>query len=133
MKITICASMSFSKEILETKKKLEELGNEVIIPKNTQKFVDGQVSVEDKWEKIEVDPLRVYFKEIKNSDAILVLNYAKKNIEGYVGANTLIEMAFAYVSYKPIYLLNKIPKLDYTDEIECMKPIVINEDFKKII
>lgn len=132
MKIAICASMAFAKEMIQIKKELEVLGHEVQIPENSEKFVNGEVSIEDKWEKIEVDPLRVYFEEIKNSDAILVINKTKNNIENYIGGNSLIEMAFAYVLKKKIFLLNNIPKIQYTDEIECMKPIVINNNLNEI-
>ena len=132
MKIAICASMTFAKEMIDTKVKLEKLGHEVEIPKNTEKFARGDVSVEDKWEKIEVDPLKVYFNEIKNSDAILVLNHDKNDIKGYIGGNALIEMGFAYVLSKKIFLLNQIPKMAYTDEIESMRPIVINHDLNRI-
>jgi predicted RNA-binding protein with PUA domain len=132
MKITICGSMTFAKDMLEIKQKLEEQGHIVIIPANTHKYADGAFDVESKWEKIEFDVIRAYFEEIKKTDAILVINKDKNNIKNYVGGNSLIEMAFAHILNKKIFLLNSIPKMNYSDEIEAMKPIVLNGDLSKI-
>jgi hypothetical protein len=35
-------------------------------------------------------------------------------------------MAFACVLNKPIYLLNPIPDISYTVEIEAMEPVILN-------
>ncbi|OGQ22975.1 MAG: hypothetical protein A3I05_06060 [Deltaproteobacteria bacterium RIFCSPLOWO2_02_FULL_44_10] len=57
---------------------------------------------------------------------ILVLNYDKNGIKGYIGGNSFLEMGFAYIQKKPIYLLNEIPEIAFYDtEIKAMKPIVI--------
>lgn len=131
MKITICGSMTFAKEMIEVKEKLSSLSYRAIIPDNTEKFL-GKIPIEKKWEKIELDVFKQYFEKIKNSDAILVLNITKDNIENYIGANALIEMAFAYVLDKKIFLLNPVPKLSYTDEIIAMQPLILNGDLTKI-
>lgn len=132
MKITICGSMAFGKDMLDIKKKLELQKHEVIVPSNTDKYANGTINIEDKWEKIEHDVIRAYFEEIKKTDAILVINKDKNNIKNYVGGNSLIEIAFAHVLNKKIYLLNQIPKINYSDEIEAMNPIILNNDLSKI-
>ncbi|MDD5625802.1 MAG: hypothetical protein PHG83_01400 [Patescibacteria group bacterium] len=132
MKIAICGSIAFSKEILETQKILEAKGFVVIVPKDILKYAEGEVSHEDKWAKIEGDVFKEYFEEIKKCDAVLVINKDKNNIENYIGGNSLIEMAFAHILNKKIFLLNPIPKINYTDEIEAMKPIILNGDLDKI-
>jgi len=43
-----------------------------------------------------------------------------------------LEIAFAYVLNKKIFLLNPIPELAYTDEIIAMQPIIINNDLELI-
>ena len=132
MKIAICGSMAFSKEIVETKEKLQSLGYVVEIPNSTEQYADGSIAVEDKWKKVEDDLIRNWYKVIESSDAILVLNHTKNNIKNYVGGNSLIEMAFAHILYKKIYLLNPIPKMSYSDEIESFKPVVLNGDLDKL-
>ena len=132
MKITICGSMAFAKEMLEIKQKLEKQNHVVIVPANTEKYANGIIDVENKWEKIEFDVICAYFEEIKKTDAILVINKDKNNIKNYIGGNSLIEIAFAHVLNKKVFLLNPVPQMDYSDEIEAMKPVILNGDLSKI-
>ena len=132
MKITICGSLAFAKEMLKIKQKLEKQNHIVVVPPNIDKYADGKIDLENKWEKIKFDVIRNYFKEIKKTDAILVINKDKNKIKNYVGGNSLIEIAFAHVLNKKVYLLNPIPKINYSDEIEVMKPIITNGDLTKI-
>ena len=132
MKIAICSSMAFAKEMIEAKKSLVVLGHEVIIQHDVEEYAEGNRLDEDKWRKIDIDPFKTYFNEIKQSDAIIVINKTKNNIENYIGGNTLIEMAFAHILDKKIFLLNPVPQLSYTDEIETFKPVILNGDLSKI-
>ena len=133
MKIAICGSMQFSKEMLGIKQKLEDLGHKVIVPEGTDDYVSGKRRPENKWEKLELNVIKEYYKEIKNSDAVLIVNISKNGIENYIGGNALIEMAFAHILDKKIFLLNPIPNMSYKDEIEAMKSIVLNNDLRKIV
>ncbi|MFB6226644.1 MAG: hypothetical protein ABEJ02_04800 [Candidatus Paceibacteria bacterium] len=132
MRIAICSSMAFAKEMLDVKESLERLGHEVAIQEDVEEHSSGNINEEDKWRKLEIDPLKKYFGEIKNSDAILVINKDKNNIKNYIGGNSLIEMAFAHVLDKKIILLNDVPKISYSDEIEAMSPVVLNGDLQNI-
>ena len=132
MKIAICSSMAFAKEMIKTKEDLEALGHEIVIQDDVDQHASGEIQGEDKWRKIKIDPFKTYFEEIKKSDAIIVLNIDKNGIKNYIGGNTLIEMAFAYILDKKIFLLNPVPEMSYTDEIEAFKPVIINGDLNKI-
>jgi hypothetical protein len=45
----------------------------------------------------------------------------------------LIELGFAYILKKKIYLLNPIPDIPYyKSEIEAVKPVILNGDLTKI-
>ena len=73
------------------------------------------------------------YQSVSSCDGVLVTNITKNDIQDYIGANSLIEMAFAHIQDKPIYLLNDVPLMDYTDEIKSMKPICLSgkvEDIK---
>ena len=77
--------------------------------------------------------IKWYYEAILKSDAILVLNLDKKGIKNYIGGNTLMEMGFAHVHDKKIFLLNPPPQdVSYTDEIKAMMTDVINGDLQKI-
>ena len=133
MKIAICGSMSFAKEMLEVQVSLEELGHTAIAPVDAEKYANGESLIDDKWTKIKNDVIKEWYKVIKDSDAVLVVNQNKNNIENYVGGNALIEMAFAHILDKKKFLLNPIPEdMNYTDEIESFQPTVLNGDLNKI-
>ena len=132
MNIAICGSMQFAKEMIELKQKLEMAGHAIELPNDADKYAAGLKLAEHKWDKIEGDLIRNYFHKIELADAVLIVNITKKEIENYIGGNGLLEMGFAHVLHKTIYLLNPIPEMNYSDEIESMKPIVLNGDLKMI-
>lgn len=136
MKITVCGSMRLSKKMLEIKEKLNRLGHFVIIPRHTEEYAKLNTSDhmhnESVKNKINHDLIRQYFNEIEKSDAVLIVNDTLKNITNYVGGNSFLEMGFAHVLDKKIFLLNSIPDMSYTDEIKAMRPIVINRDLENI-
>lgn len=136
MKIVICASVAFSSEIIETRDRLTKLGHEVTIPDNVEEYASGSKTPETHQElaekKIEGNLIQGYFQEIGRSDAVLILNYSKSGVDNYIGGNSFLEMGFAHVQDKPIYLLNPVPQMQYTDEIIAMRPIVIGADLKLI-
>ncbi|MCX6720703.1 MAG: hypothetical protein NTW11_02775 [Candidatus Staskawiczbacteria bacterium] len=136
MKIAICGSMSFSKEMVEIKKRLEEKGHEVLLPHDTEKYVSGELAFESGGEstmrKIAGNLIQEYFLEIKNNDAVVVANYDKNGIKNYVGGNSFLEAGFAHVLGKKLYFINDIPNMPYADEIKAMQPIILNGDLGKI-
>ncbi len=138
MKIAICSSMVFSDRMLQVKKELEAMGHEVFVSKFIDEYTDPMLSEKDKekltlFHKGEKDAIREFWKSIKKSDAILVLNYKRRGIENYIGGNTLMEIGFAHVLNKRIFLMNPIPDIEYyKSEIEAVKPTIINSDLMKI-
>lgn len=136
MKIVICCSISAAKKVMEVARELENQSHQVVLPKNIEKYADGILDMENAHEstqnKIKDDLIRDYFEKIKSSDAVLVVNENKNNIENYIGGNSFLEMGFAHVLKKPLYLLNPIPEISYKDEIIALQPIVLNGDFSLI-
>ena len=147
MKITICGSIAFIDEMVEAKATLEQLGHEVKIPLTQVKNGEGEMisaseyyrirreeaSEDDQWVwDLKKLAMKTHFDKIVLSDAVLILNYDKRGVAGYIGANTLLEMGLALHLDKPIYLLNPIPEIDSKEEILGMMPIVIGGDLKKI-
>ena len=143
MKVVICASIHFTAKIKEIADKLITLGHEVEIPLTAQEIIKGNLSLEEfklekektgdgSFRKIDQNLIKRYYNIIKEADSVLVINIEKNEIKNYIGGNTLIEMAFAHVLCKPVYLLNDIPNMSYTDEIKAMLPIVINHDLRLI-
>ena len=146
MKITICGSIAFYDEMLDTKGKLEQLGHQVKLPPFEVENENGKmIPVKEYYSKRKTETsdtgwiwdrkkeaMKLHFQKVEWSDAILILNYDKNNIPNYIGANTLLELGLAFHLNKKLFLLNDIPKMNYREEILGMKPVVIRGDLTKI-
>ena len=136
MKITICGSMQFHKDMLEAKAFLEVQGHTVFIPSGAYDISKYEFYASTEEEKItfkiENNLIREHFQFIQQSDAVIVLNYEKKGIPGYIGGNTFLEIGYAFGLGKKIYLMNPVPTMDYAVEMHSMKPVVIDGDLGKI-
>ncbi len=136
MKIVICGSISLADYMMNVQEKLFKNGHEVILPKNAKKYAEKilkeETSSDSVKNKIEEDLIKNHFLEIKVADAILIINIDKRGIKNYLGGNAFLEMGFAHVLDKKIFLLNEIPDVSYKDEIEAMQPIILNGDLSRI-
>ena len=138
MTITICGSMKFHQEMRDVKAELERMGHTVFVPKSidlmdTVGYVHPVEDEERIEAKIEHDFIREHFRKVEKADAILVLNYDKKGIAGYIGGNTFLEIGLAYWLGKKIFLLNSIPDMDYKTEMHAIQQLVLNSDLTKIV
>jgi hypothetical protein len=98
MKITICGSIAFYKEMEEVKLSLEQLGHQVDLPPYQVKDENGNmIPVKEYYErrKQEVndisriwerkkEAMKNHFVKVERADAVLVLNYDKNNIPNYI-------------------------------------------------
>jgi hypothetical protein len=139
MKITICGSLKFIKEMKAAKEELERLGHNVLLPLSAEinqpkeYWNDLKTNDFDKFCESKGERMLGHFDKVKSSDAVLVLNYEKDGKKNYIGGNTLVEMAVAFEHRKKIFLLNPIPEdSSYMEEISSMKPTIIDGDLKRI-
>ena len=128
--------MRLSKKMLKIKEELTKLGHFVIVPRHTEEYAllntSDHIHNESVKNKINHDLIRQYFNEIEKNDAVLIVNDSLKNIPNYIGGNSFLEMGFAHVLNKKIYILNPIPEMSYSDEIVAMQPIILNGDITKL-
>lgn len=136
MKIVICGSMIFSKKMIEIEEKLLEVGHEAILPVFTKEYAKlnnlNKVHSESVRNKVEKDLIKDYYDKIKENEALLVVNEPKNGIEHYIGGNTFLEMGFAHVLDKKIFLLYNTHQMNYSDEIKAMNPICLNGKIEEI-
>ena len=136
MKIVICGSMTASKKMVEIEKRLNELGHVVVLPEFTHDYANldslDEIRSESSKNKIGNDLIREHFGKIKDGEAILVVNEEKKGIQSYIGGSAFLEIGFAHILNKPIYLLNEVPEVSYKDEILAMQPKLLNGDLNLI-
>lgn len=137
-KIFLCASMNFYHELVDIENKLNQAGYIVEIPVSAQTMKaknDFEVShfkgvFSDKQRSTYI---RQNFQAIIDSDAILVINNEKNGVSGYIGANVLMEIAFAFFYHKKIFIWNPIPdNAPYLEELRIFAVQVINQDLGQI-
>jgi len=133
----IVGSTVFAKKMLETTNKLEDLGHEVKAPSNLEEHIaDPGLRNNLALDKELVsgkNVMHVGFDKVAWSDAILVLNHDKNDIEGYIGASTLMEIGVAGHLRKKIFVLNTIAgDQRYTHEVDVLGGQVIDGDLSKL-
>lgn len=137
MKIGIISSMHHSEKMLSIKEELELLGHQAICSNYAEGYLGKNDEEKEKlkmYQKFNLDAIREFWERMQDLDSVLVLNLERKGIKNYIGGNTFLEIGFAYVLNKKIFLYNPVPEIDfYKTEIEAMKPIIINGDLLKII
>ncbi len=75
-----------------------------------------------------------HFRKIDESDAILVTNYEKNGVENYIGANTFLEMGYAFGSGKKVFVLNALPEHSpFIEEILGMQPTVFGGNIARVV
>ena len=135
--VIICGSIRAASEIKRVEKELEENGFGVEIPEGVKNLEDwkkmGKENHEQAERKIELDLIRGYYEKMKEYDIVLIVNPEKDGIEGYIGGNTLIEMAFAHVLNKKLYTLHPLPDMKYSSEIIATQPIVLNGNLDVLV
>jgi nucleoside 2-deoxyribosyltransferase len=128
MTITLCTSLSHFTKCKQVKENLEKQGYTVLWPWAMEELSANrlqQIDLPAFKAKNQSEAIIVHYNKIKQSDAILVVNEDKNDIKNYIGGNTFLEMGFAYVLKKKIFVLNPIPEVSYKEEILAMKPTII--------
>jgi len=153
MKITICGSIAFYKNMENVRDILLKNGHEVKIPELALEVpeeygggkkvhfgtyiennggIDAFPSGHPIW-NLKEGAINDHFEKIQWSDAVLIVNPEKRGIPGYIGGNTLIEIGLSYFLKKKIYILNPISStISYKQEIMGMKPKLLDGDASAI-
>lgn len=134
--ITICSSAVHYRNALDLEKQLKALGYKVKIPKTatimkrTNNFDVGSYKTwykNAKDYKKKTQLMKGHFKKVLEADAILVTNFEKNGLKGYIGGNVLMEMVLAFHYKKPIFIYNDISdELGIKEEVFGLQPIFLN-------
>lgn len=130
--------MAFYKELVAIGEILEKKGFTVYLPVSAQlmkKKNDFEVShFKDVFtNKEKAAFIHTNFQNIAQSDCILVINNEKNGIQGYIGANVLMEIGLAFYLHKKIYILNPITEnASHKEELLAFDVQFIHGDVNKI-
>ena len=125
--IALCGSMKHSDRMVEVGRALERQGMKVYLP-NIGESSDYDLFTEKQATEHKARMIRAHREKIKQSDVVLVVNESLKGIDGYIGANTFLEMGFAYALEKKIYIINPLPNQPNIVELRGLQPAVLNGD-----
>lgn len=124
--------MMFIKEIKDIATDLSQKGISNYFPKEQERdLVLSEMSVKA-YAVEKGDYIRAHLLKIEKSDKVLVINLAKNGIDGYVGPNSLIELAFGYALGKKLYLLNEPGEQKCKSEILGLHPTILNGNLTNI-
>lgn len=134
MKICICGSLTFTDEVMALAREIEEKGeHELLLPNSMVAGLIKDPRFDPVQSKIDTNAVNNHVDKVRECDVVLVCNYEKKEIPGYIGANTFIEIAAAHYFGKPIFALYPLPDQPYiNDEIQSFNIKVIDGDITKL-
>lgn len=140
MRITIIGSVAFVKSMVELYHQLERLGHEPQMLEHMFGLADGsnkqlmsEISEDHAATKRRHNYFRRWHDLIKSGDAVLVCNLEKNGVKNYIGGNVLMEMGFAHINDKKVFLLNPPPQeVPYIDEINAVMDAVLDGDLTRI-
>ncbi len=134
MKIVISGSIAHIDSIKNCENELQNTGHEVYIPdENGGKLLAKAEYRSAKYFDIKNQMINQHIEQIRESDALLVVNEPKNGVDGYIGANTLMEMCAAMIFQIPIFVLHAPDASQNSyDEIMGMKPRILNGNLNLI-
>ncbi len=105
MRVCVCGSMSCIDQIEDLADALRAAGHDVVTP--ARDALDGR------WDDLPLDAqiatkrrlIDDHLAEIRNADVVLIANLTSSGVQGRVGANALVEAAFARAVDIPVVLL----------------------------
>jgi hypothetical protein len=138
MKIMLAGSFSFAQEIVQVKKRLDVMGHTVFTTRDLELFAQSpriKTNFDEELKHcIEYDSMREGFNLVVASDVVVVCNYQKNDIRGYLGTSVLMEIAIAYQLAKKVYFLYDYDRSQsYGLEVAIINPIIIDDDLSKIV
>jgi len=131
--ISICGSMQLFEQMELLRADLQRQGFDVFLPDAEEGETIYASLPDDEKPAMKKHFIDAHLRKIRESDAVLIANYPRRGVRGYVGPNTLMEIAFAYALGKPIYLLHRMGEQPCKDEVDGLAPTVLNHDLSRII
>jgi hypothetical protein len=124
--ISICGSMTFIEEMENLAKNLGLLGWQAYTPERSEVGFRWESLLIQETLQLKKDYIDTHLNKIRHSDIVLVANYPKNNIDGYIGANSLMEASFAYALNIPVYFLFPIGEQSCQLEAQSIAAKVLN-------
>jgi nucleoside 2-deoxyribosyltransferase len=130
----IVGSMLFQREMQEVKEELKKRGWIAFAPGDESDGSQPVTAPEKSSRKIQFDVFKRYHDEIDAADVVLCYNAPKHGVDGYIGANALIELGFGAALKKRLYLMFQYPNVPYhREELMAMQLTVLHGNIDGIV
>jgi nucleoside 2-deoxyribosyltransferase len=124
--MALCGSMDFFDQMSILSDQLKTLGISVYLPTSEEVKIDYSASSDSELTRLKKQFIDDHLRKIRASDAVMIVNLGKRGIEGYIGANTLMEAAFAYALGKIIFVLHRLSEQPCRPEVLGMQPVFLD-------
>ena len=131
--IALCGSMDFYSEMVSVQMELEEKGLVVYLPVAEEVKVDYTEISDRELARRKKGYIDEHLSKIRRSEAVLLVNKDKRGVAGYVGANTLMEAAFAYALDKSIFVLHELGEQPCRPELFGMQPVFLHGNASRVV
>jgi len=121
-RVVLCGSMAFHEDMSRIAATLAGHGIECAKPEALDPEAETGEAPLGREYKRKVSRIHMDKVMAPSTAAILVANFDKHGIPGYVGPNTFAEIAVAFSQNKPIFLLNGLPDI-YADELSAWEAV----------
>ncbi|WP_186391424.1 MULTISPECIES: nucleoside 2-deoxyribosyltransferase [unclassified Pannonibacter] len=128
MKICICGSMRFIDAMEAMAERLRSFGHEVETPVREEETLDWSSLLPAEAIRLKRGFIDGHLTRIQSCDAVLIANFDHKNVAGYIGANTLMEVGFAHAFGKPVVLLKAPGGQSCEIEVLALARFILNGD-----
>ncbi len=135
MKVFLICSKRFYAKLPPIVTELERAGHVLTMPNSYENPEDEDhyrtlgVSEHSKWKAEKINHSKAVVRE---TDAVLVLNFEKEGVPNYIGGATFLEMYDAFCLNKKIFLYNPVPTGILFDEIMGFEPTVVYGDLSRV-
>lgn len=130
--IAVCGSMSFMSEMEKLADGLQAVGHFCFLPIREEEALDWNSLSQDDRLALKRHFIKSHLHKIQKADGVLLANFTKHGIDGYIGANTLMEAAFSYAFGKPVFALFEIGPQSCQIEIQSIVTAVLKGDLRQL-
>jgi len=123
---TICGSIQFASQMKSLAAELQNQGWRVLMPDLSEASGPAKNLSQQAKNARKRHLISQHFAKIAQADIVLIANYAKKGIEGYIGANTLMGIAYAHGQAKEICLLFQLGEQGCKEEVAALASQVLD-------
>jgi len=118
--------MTFFQDMKKISAELIQKGFQVYLPEEQESEISRELLGTDDFSKEKGAYIEAHLLKIQKSDKLLIVNFPKNNINGYIGPNSLIELAFGYALRKELYILNELSEQPCKPEVISMGASILN-------